>query len=117
MDKIYYLSTCDSCRRILKELGPLDELVLIDIKIQPLTSDQLDEMRELAGSYEALFSKRARLYRERGLNNQTLSEDQFKALILEHYTFLKRPVIMNKGKIFVGNAAKVVAAAKESLHA
>jgi len=117
MDKIYYLSTCDSCRRILKELEPVGDVILVDIKTHPLTASQLDEMKHLAGSYEALFSRRARLYRERGLNKQKLSEEQYKTLILEHYTFLKRPVMIFGERIFIGNSAKIVAAAKETLHA
>ena len=116
MDKIYYLSSCDTCKRILKELDPLEGIELIDIKASPLTSQELEEMMKLAGSYEALFSKRARLYKERGLSKMELTEDQYKKLILEHYTFLKRPVILIKGKIFIGNSAKVVASAKETLH-
>ena len=117
MDKIYYLSSCDSCKRILKELAPLGDTVLIDIKTQPLNASQLEELREMAGSYEALFSKRARLYRERGLKNQNLSEEQIRALILEQYTFLKRPVMIFGNKIFIGNSAKVVAAAIKTIHA
>ncbi len=117
MNKIYYLSTCDTCKRILKELEPLDEVHLIDIKADPITEEQLLEMEQLAGSFEVLFSKRARLYKERGLKDKTLSENDFKNLILEHYTFLKRPVMIFNGQIFVGNAAKVVSAAKEKLHA
>ena len=116
MNKIYYLSTCDTCKRILGELSPLDGLELIDIKSSPLTIEELEEMKSLAGSYEALFSKRARLYKERGLSKQELSDDQYKDLILEHYTFLKRPVMLIDGNIFIGNAPKVVAAAKEILH-
>lgn len=65
MKKIYYLSTCDTCKRILKELAPLTDVDLQDIKSQPISQTQLEEMRNLAGSYEALFSKRARLYREK----------------------------------------------------
>ncbi|MGA9325762.1 MAG: ArsC/Spx/MgsR family protein, partial [Salegentibacter sp.] len=68
------------------------------------------------GSYEALFSKRARLYREKGLQDEELTEDRYKHLILEHYTFLKRPVIINNDEIFIGNSKKTVAAAKESIH-
>ncbi len=116
MHKIYYLSTCDTCKRILGELSPLDGVELVDIKSSPLATEELDEMKSLAGSYEALFSKRARMYKERGLSKQQLSEDQFKDLILQHYTFLKRPVMLIDGKIFIGNSAKVVAAAKETLH-
>jgi arsenate reductase-like glutaredoxin family protein len=73
-------------------------------------------MRVLSGSFEALFSKRARLFREKGLHEKSLSEADFKALILEHYTFLKRPVILVDDQIFIGNAAKVVAAAKQKIH-
>lgn len=58
----------------------------------------------MAGSYEALFSKRAQLYKERGLKNQTLTEEDYKTLILEHYTFLSRPVFIIKNEIFIGNS-------------
>jgi len=84
---------------------------LQDIKTEAITEDQLDAMYALTGSYEALFSKRAQLYRQRNLNQQTLSEKDYKNLILEHYTFLKRPVMLVDNQIFVGNSKKVVAQA------
>lgn len=116
MNKIYHLSTCDTCKRILKELQPLDRFQLQDIKTEAITETQLDEMHNLSGSYESLFSKRARLYKEKGLASQELTEADFKKLILEHYTFLKRPVILFKDQIFVGNSKKVVQTAKETIH-
>ncbi|MEB3347252.1 ArsC/Spx/MgsR family protein [Aquimarina gracilis] len=112
MKKIYHLSTCDTCKRILNELNPSSEFILQDIKTEAITTEQIEEMHKLAGSYEALFSKRARLYKERDLKNQNLSEQDYKNLILEHYTFLKRPVIITDNQIFVGNSKKVVEAAK-----
>jgi len=115
MKKIYYLSTCDTCRRILKELDPSGEVKLQDIKEFPITEVELEMLRELAGSYEALINKRARLYQERGLKDQELSEEDYKKLLLEHYTFLKRPVILVEGEIFVGNSRKTVQAAGEAL--
>lgn len=116
MKKIYYLSTCDTCKRILKELEPLDGVDLQDIKAEPMTEDQVDGMQRLAGSYEALFSKRARLFRQQGLHEKQLSEENYRKLILEHYTFLKRPVALIDGRIFIGNSKKTVEAAKEALH-
>ncbi|WP_400070981.1 arsenate reductase family protein [Zobellia russellii] len=116
MKKIYYLSTCDTCKRILKELEPLDGVVLQDIKTEAMTAEQVEEMQKLAGSYEALFSKRARLYRQMGLHEKQPSENELKGLILEHYTFLKRPIILIDDQIFVGNSKKVVEAAKKALH-
>lgn len=113
---IFHLGSCSTCQRILKELEPLDGISLQEIKSEPITEAQLEEMKELAGSYEALFSRRAMLFRQRGLHEKSLSETDYKDLILDHYTFLKRPVAVIDGAIFVGNSKKVVAAAKEALH-
>lgn len=114
--KIYYLSTCDTCKRILKELNPSSDFVLQDIKNEAITQPQLEEMKSLSGTYESLFSKRARLYKERDLKNKTLSEKDYKDLILEHYTFLKRPVIIYDNQIFIGNSKKVVEAANKQIN-
>lgn len=116
MKKIYHLSTCDTCKRILKELNPSSDFILQDIKNEDITIGQIEEMQSLAGSYEALFSKRARLYKERDLKNQNLLEENYKQLILEHYTFLKRPVILIENQIFVGNSKKVVEAANKVIN-
>jgi arsenate reductase-like glutaredoxin family protein len=116
MKKIYHLSTCSTCQRIIKELQPLNDFKLQDIKSEPITVDQLEQMHALSNSYEALFSKRAILYRERNLKEQNLTEDDFKALILEQYTFLKRPVIIVEDQIFIGNSKKVVEATKKTIH-
>ena len=115
MNSFIYLETCDTCKRIKNELGLPDDFPTQEIKSQPLTESQLDGLKEMAGSYEALFSKRARLYKERNLKDQSLTEDDFRSLILEHYTFLKRPVLVNNGEIFIGNSKKVVEAAKASI--
>lgn len=116
MRKIYHLSTCSTCQRILKELQPLDGFTLQDIKTESITPSQLEEMHKLTGSYEALFSRRAMLFRQRGLHEKKLEEKNYKNLILDHYTFLKRPVILVDGQIFVGNNKKAVEAAKEAIH-
>ena len=116
MKKIYHLSTCDTCKRIIQELDVPNDFVLQDIKTEPISEKDITEMYRLSGSYEALFSKRARLYKERGLKEQTLTEANYRELILEHYTFLKRPVIVVGEQQFVGNSKKEVAAAKQAIH-
>ena len=116
MKKIYHLSTCNTCQRIIQEINPSSDVQLQDIKTETITKDQLEAMYALTGSYEALFSKRAQLYRQRNLNEQTLSEEDYKNLILEHYTFLKRPVMLVDNQIFVGNSKKVVAQAVEAFN-
>ncbi len=115
MKKVYFLQTCDTCRRILKEVN-IDGFEKQEIKSTPITVKQLQEMYDATNSYEALFNKRAKLYKEMDLKNQSLSEMDYKQYILQEYTFLKRPVFIVDDRIFVGNSKKVIAAAKEEIH-
>lgn len=117
MAQIFQLSTCNTCQRILGEYGDRPDLEVINIKERQMTEAEVDRMAELAGSYEAIFSRRARKFRSEGLHEQELSEADYKRLILEEYTFLKRPVTIVGDQIFVGNAKKQVAAAIEALDA
>ncbi|WP_282134725.1 arsenate reductase family protein [Seonamhaeicola maritimus] len=115
MKKVYYLKTCNTCVRILKELNLSSEFILQDIKKEPITVKQLDEMHALSGNYQSLFSKRSKLYKEMGLKDQVLEERDFKNYILEHYTFLSRPVIIVDNEIFIGNSKKTVDAVKTKI--
>lgn len=115
MRKIYYLKTCDTCKKIIKSLPKTEGFRFQDIKEEPISVKQLEEMYAFTGSYEILFSKKAKLYKEMGLKDEKLSEADFKRYILEHYTFLARPVIIINTSIFVGNSPKVVQKAIEFL--
>jgi arsenate reductase len=116
LKKIYHSSTCSTCQRILKEIKPGKDVILQDIKIESITAPQIDEMKKLSGSYEALFSRVALKYRIMGLNNMTLTEKDYRKYILQEYTFLRRPVIIVGNQIFIGNSKKNVEAAKQALH-
>lgn len=115
MKKIYYLKTCSTCIRILKELNNGEGFELQNIKEEKITPEQIKTMAEMAGSYESLFSRRAMKFRALGLQNKELTEDDYKKYILDEYTFLKRPVIIIDDEIFVGNAKKTIEAAKQKL--
>ena len=114
MKKAYYLSSCSTCDRIIKEVKD-HHFQLHDIKSDAITEEQIDQMYQLTNSYEALFSKRARKYKSMGLKDQNLKEEDFKNLILEEYTFLKRPVFLVGYEIFVGNSKKTIDALKKCL--
>lgn len=116
MKKVYYLKSCSTCIRILKNLNLPSEFVLQNIKTEEITTKQLEQMKALSGSYESLFSKRSKLYKEMDLKNQQLEERDYKHYILEHYTFLSRPVIINGNQIFIGNSKNTVEAAKAAIH-
>ncbi len=115
MKKIYYLSTCSTCSRIIKELKLDDAFDFQDIKTNKITIEQIEEMHKLSGSYESLFSKRAMKYKAMGLKDKNLNEHDIKDLILNEYTFLKRPVVLLDDKIFIGNTKKVVEAIANEL--
>ncbi len=115
MKKIYHLANCNTCQRIIAELNNGEAFTLQNIKESKISKDQLEEMKTMAGSYEALFSRRAMKYRSLGLNEMTLTEKDYQKYILEEYTFLKRPVIIIEDEIFIGNSKKVIAAAKQSI--
>ncbi len=108
MKKIYYLSTCNTCQRIINSLNLPGDVQLQDIKTDSINEKQLDAMQRLAGSYEALFSKRAQLYRKQKLHEKNLQESDYRSLILQHYTFLKRPVMLIDDQIFIGNSKIIV---------
>lgn len=115
MKKIYHLQNCNTCQRIISEINAGKIFELQNIKEEAISAKQLDEMKEMAGSYEALFSRRAMKYRSMGLNEMELKEKDYRKYILEEYTFLKRPVILIDDDIFVGNSKKVVESAKAKL--
>ncbi len=114
MKKIYFLKTCDTCTRILKSIN-LEGFTLQEIKTEPITVVQLEEMHALSGSYEVLFSRRAKKYKQMNLKNQELSEKDIRQLILDEYTFLKRPVIIVGSEIFIGNSKKNVELLQQKL--
>lgn len=117
MKKIYFLKSCSTCQRILTEIdAEVNDFELQNIKVDRITSIQLKEMRQLAGSYEALFSRTAMKYRALNLKEKSLNEEDFKTYILDEYTFLKRPVSIVGDNIFIGNSKKVIDALKTALN-
>lgn len=114
MKKAYYLAQCSTCLRILHEVNWSDQTQ--DIRSDKLTEEQLDHMASLSGSYESLFSRRAIKYKSMGLKDKSLSESDYKHLILDEDTFLKRPVFIVDDSIYVGNSKKTVEQLKQVLN-
>lgn len=114
MKKIYHLGTCSTNSRILKSLN-LEGIELQDIKKEPISVEQVEEMVKITGSYEALFSRKAMKYRSMGLNKMNLTEKDYKKYIIQEYTFLKRPVAIINEEIFIGNAKKNIEALIQKL--
>lgn len=116
MKKVYYLATCATCQKIIASLGGLDHFEHREIKSQPITAQELDAMKQLSGSYESLFTRRSMQYKARNLKDQTLTEDDYRNLILDHYSFLARPVFIIGDKIYIGNSKKSVDGVRDALN-
>lgn len=112
MKKVFYLKTCSTNKKIMDALN-LEGWQLREIKSEPVTASELDEMRRLATSYEDLFSKKSTQIKARQLDLKSLGEDDFRSLILDHYSFLKRPVFIADSEIFIGNAKSNIAMLNE----
>ena len=110
MKKFFHLSSCSTCKKIIQEVDPASKgFELQDVKIQHINEKELDQLKDLAGSYEALFNRRSQKYKSMDLKNQNLSEADYKKLILSEYTFLKRPAVVDGKKLFLGNSKELLA--------
>ena len=116
MKKIYHLGNCTTCQAIIKATG-IDKkgFEMQDIKFEKITPAQIDEMKKMTGSYESLFSRRALKYKAWKLKDKKLTEKDYRQYILDEYTFLKRPVVIIVGKIFVGSEKKTVESLKAAV--
>jgi len=114
-NKIWYLSTCDTCKKIMRELGINKDnsnkiFELQDIKKNNISLEDLEKIHNSTGlTYEELFNKRAKKY----VKENFKSDLDFKKGILEEYTFLKRPIISYGKNHFIGNSKLEILKAKE----
>ena len=113
MKKVFHLSSCSTCKRIIKDINWPDDIQFQNIKEDPISTTDLKAIMELAESYESLFSRRAMKYKSMGLKEMNLNEKDYKKYLLEEYTFLKRPVIIYDEFISIGNSKKVVEGLKD----
>ena len=113
MRRFYYLSSCDTCQKIMKALNLPGDVELIDIKQTNIDAKTLDWLKEKVGSYEGMFSKRAMKFRSQGLHEMNLTEADYRKYMLEEYTFLKRPFTIYDEHIWIGHAKNEVEAAQD----
>ena len=115
MKEVFYLKSCDTCMKILKQID-LSDWKLREIKSEPVTEEELEKMYRLTHSYERLFSRRSSQIKAQNIDLNTLRENDFKKLLLSHYTFLKRPVFLAEDQIFIGNDQKNIAALQKFIN-
>ena len=100
----YWLPNCSTCQKAKKhiERHGIRDFELRDIKENPLTREEVARLAKMLGGADELFSRRAIKYREMKLNERELSKEEMLDLMADEYTFLKRPVLVYKGRAIAG---------------
>ena len=107
---VYWLPYCTTCQKAVAHLQERGASIRSyrNLKEQPLSEDDVRALAKKVGGVEKLFSKRAMKYRQMGLHEQQLSEDDLVRLMAEEYTFVTRPVIVRGDRATAGFSAKRV---------
>ena len=99
---LYGLKTCDTCRKALKSLGDVE---FVDVRAQGVPEDLLKSAFALFG--EALVNTRSTTWR--GLSEEERARDPL-ALLADHPTLMKRPLIVAGDEMYLGWGKDVQAA-------
>jgi arsenate reductase len=94
--EFYGLPNCTTCQKALRRLDyhRVENVKKRNIKEAPLSRNEIERLARLLGGAENLFSRRSVKYRELGLKDKQLSENEMLNLMAGEYTFLKRPILV-----------------------
>ncbi len=106
--KLYGLPHCTTCQKAVAYLEDAGVEIesFHDVKENALSRKEIENLAELVGGAEMLFSKRAMKYRSMGLNEMDLSDEDLLRYMAEEYTFIRRPVLVSGDFALAGFAKK-----------
>lgn len=106
MSKIHFygLPNCTTCQKALRRLDyhRVRDIEKRNIKEAPLTREEIEKLAKNAGGIENIFSRRSNKYRELGLKDKPLSDEEMLDLMADEYTFLKRPILVAGDTLIAG---------------
>jgi len=93
---VYEKHTCTTCKNLadlLREHGV--DYDAVDYHVFPLTEDEIRELvRKTGAPAQDLFRTREDVYKELGLADRDVGDDEAIALMAEHPQLLQRPVVV-----------------------
>lgn len=102
MIQVYGIKNCNKIRDTLAWLKKNDvEHQFYDLKKEPLTREELEEFVHRIG-LDVLVNRRGMKWRQLGLKDKNLSDEELFDQLLEHQTMIKRPVLIKGEAILVG---------------
>ncbi len=100
---VYHLKNCDTCKKAIKSLADAGhELTLVDVRADGMPKAALEVAANSVG-WQNLLNTRSTTWR--GLpdaDKADISETKALALMREHPTLIKRPVIVSANTTTVG---------------
>ncbi|WP_321393287.1 arsenate reductase (glutaredoxin) [Emcibacter sp.] len=108
---IYHNPRCSKSRQtlaLLEEKGIAPEVVEYLNNVP--TTEQLADILKMLGMSSArdLMRKKEAEYKENGLDDESLSEDQLLKAMTRHPKLIERPIVLNNGKAAIGRPPESV---------
>jgi arsenate reductase len=108
--KVYQKPTCSKCRstlKVLKERGA--EFETINYYETPLSALELKRLIGLLGvSPRELLRKDEQVYRDLGLRNKEIGDDQLIELMIANPDLIQRPIVVRGNKAILGRPPEKV---------
>ena len=96
------IKNCDTIKKTRKWLNENEvEFEFIDLKKEPLTIDEIKELEYKVG-LDVLVNKRGTTYRNLGLKDKNLSDQDMIQTLQENQSMIKRPVLVLDEAVLVG---------------
>ena len=96
------IKNCDTIKKTRKWLNENEvEFEFIDLKKEPLTVDEIKELEFKVG-LDVLVNKRGTTYRNLGLKDKSLSDQDMIQTLQENQSMIKRPVLVLDEAVLVG---------------
>ena len=96
------IKNCDTIKKTRKWLeGKEVEFEFIDVKKEPLTRDEIVELKDKVG-LDVLINRRGTTWRKLGLSDQNLSDDALIDALEANQSMIKRPVLLKNDAVLVG---------------
>lgn len=96
------IKNCNKIRDTRKWLEERNvDYEFVDVKKEPLSRDELKELVFKVG-LDVLVNKRGTTYRNLGLKDKEVSDEEMIDLLMENQSMIKRPVLVKEHAVLVG---------------
>jgi arsenate reductase len=107
---VYEKRTCTTCKNLavlLEERGI--DFDRVDFHVEPLSAEEIGELVEKTGRpARELFRAREPVYKELGLGDRDVGDDEAIALMAEHAELMQRPVVVRGDRAVLGRPVERV---------